>query len=427
MGTRLALRKRPGSAIMSSIFMGLIGTTRAGIYAGWIGFENLGDEAMYGICRQRFPSVSWSTSYQLSYRPDGAQWLRRGATDARQLVRAFATELRHLPRLRKLAAQGTHGLVKLLGGEVGILGGGTLINRAPWNLATYLDLRKRTRSLVPIFGPGVASPEFWSTHPEWKDTRKEWVSALAELPIAGVRGPNSLAFLREAGAENVVVSGDPAIAFHARYRNPPPWVRPDRPLRVGINTGDCSGNLWGRPDNIQHALVALAGWLREQKHQVELLPVWSKDLDPCRQVARIAGLPESTVSAPLTTHDKFLEKVETFDLLVAVKLHAAVLASAANVPSIVLEYQPKCLDFAASIGWERFTIRTSQLTSDQLIERTALLVEQLAPARQELARSVGRLERQFDEYCRRIEPLILGKGAAGYQASPSTAAAGWGT
>jgi len=102
--------------------------TRAGIYAGWIGFENLGDEAMYAICRERFPSVTWSTSYQLSYRPDGAQWLRRGAADARHLLRELAAEVRHHPRLRKLAARGTHSLVKLLGGEVGLFGGGTLIN-----------------------------------------------------------------------------------------------------------------------------------------------------------------------------------------------------------------------------------------------------------------------------------------------------------
>jgi hypothetical protein len=411
--------------------MGIIEAARAGIYAGWIGFENLGDEAMYEICRERFSSVSWATSYQLSYRPDGVQWLRRGATDARHLLREFADEVRHQPRLRKLAAQSAHVFVKLLGGEVGLFGGGTLINRDPWNLATYRELRKRTRSLVPIFGSGVASPEFWSSRPEWKDTRKEWVSTLAELPIVGVRGPNSLGFLSEAGAKNVVVSGDPAIAYHSRYRNPTVWVRPDRPLRVAINTGDCSGNLWGRPDDIQQSVVALAQWLREEKHHVELLPVWTKDLDPCQQVARLAGLPESTVSAPLTTHDKFLKKVETFDLLVAVKLHAAILASAANVPCVILEYQPKCLDFAASIGWERFTIRTSQLTPANLIDKVALLVDQLASARQELSRNVGRLERQFYDYCQRIEPLILGTGdlgtgASGYQESSSRTAAGCG-
>jgi polysaccharide pyruvyl transferase WcaK-like protein len=203
-------------------------------------------------------------------------------------------------------------------------------------------------------------------------------------------------------------------------------VRPDRPLRVAINTGDCSGNLWGRPDDIQQALVALVQWLQEEKHHVELLPVWSKDSDSCREVARIAGLQESAISSPLTTHSQFLKKVESFDLLVAVKLHAAILASAANVPCVVLEYQPKCLDFAASIGWERFTIRTSQLTPAKLIDKVALLVDQLAPARHELSRNVDRLERQFYDYCRRIEPLILGTSASGYQESSSRTAAGCG-
>src|SRR5712672_1921594 len=100
--------------IMSTDFMGLIATNRADIYAGWIGFGNLGDEAMYEICRERFPSVSWSTFNQLSYRPDGVQWLRRGATDTRNLFRGFADEVWRQPRLRKLAAQGAHGFVKLL-------------------------------------------------------------------------------------------------------------------------------------------------------------------------------------------------------------------------------------------------------------------------------------------------------------------------
>jgi hypothetical protein len=403
--------------------MGLIGTKRAGIYAGWIGFENLGDEAMYEICRERFPFVSWSTASHISYRPDPARWLRRGATDVSRLFRDFAHEVRHQPRLRKLAAQGTHSLFRMVRGQVGVLGGGTLINRDPWNLSTYLDLRRQTRSLVPVFGSGVASPEFWSTRPGWKDTRKEWVAALAELPVVGVRGPRSLQFLNEAGARNVVVSGDPAIALHSRYRNPPVWTRPDRPLRIAINTGDCSGNLWGRPDDIEHALVALAQWLRAEKHQVEFLPVWSKDLDSCRRVARLASLPESTVSIPLISREAFLQKVETFDLVVAVKLHAAVLASAANIPCVVLEYQPKCLDFAMSIGWERFAIRTSQLSSGGLIERVALLIGQLGPARQELTRNVARLEQQFEEYCRQIEPLILGKRAGPYVPSRSKTAA----
>src|SRR5882724_2187857 len=103
--------------------------TRAGIYAGWVGFENLGDEAMFDICRDRFPSVRWTSSYRLAYRPNGSRFLGRGTGDASHFLRVLASEIRHQPRLRKLAAQGVHRVTKLLGGEVGILGGGTLINR----------------------------------------------------------------------------------------------------------------------------------------------------------------------------------------------------------------------------------------------------------------------------------------------------------
>ncbi len=384
--------------------------TRAGIYAGWVGFENLGDEAMYEACRKRFPSVCWSSSYQLSYGPNGRQLLGRMARNAPQVFEAFLEELRDPVRLRKLAARGKHDLAKLLGGEVGLFGGGTLINRDPWNLATYLELRKRTGSMVPVFGTGVASPEFWGSRPGWKDTRKEWVVALEELPVTGVRGPYSLEFLKEAGAKNVVVSGDPAVAYHARYRNQPAWERRDRRLRVAINTGDCSGNLWGSAGDIQESLVGLALWLQQENHYVELLPVWQKDLEASQQVARLAGMPQSRVSEPLTAHDRYLKKVETFDLAVAVKLHAAILASVANVPCVVLEYQPKCRDFAASIGWERFSIRTNQLSPSRLIERVAMLIDELPSARKELALSVGQLARQFDEYCDRIEPMIFGDG-----------------
>ena len=53
--------------------------------------------------------------------------------------------------------------------------------------------------------------------------------------------------------------------------------------------------------------------------------------------------------------------------MVNLKLHAGFLAAAANVPLVSLEYQPKCRDFAASIGWEEFVIRTDRLQTGRLL------------------------------------------------------------
>jgi polysaccharide pyruvyl transferase WcaK-like protein len=66
-----------------------------------------------------------------------------------------------------------------------------------------------------------------------------------------------------------------------------------------------------------------------------------------------------------------------------------VLASTANVPCIVLEYQPKCRDFAASIDWEHYTIRTNALTADKLIDKVGVLVDELPFAKRRLFQNVS--------------------------------------
>ena len=384
---------------------------RAGIYMGWIGFENLGDEAMYALCSERFASIRWSSFQQLGYQPNVGQLISRGTHSSRHVFRILREELLQQRRIRDLTARGIHKLVARTRGEVGLLGGGTLINRAAYNLDSYIDVRNRTKSLVPTFGTGVASPDFWSGKPGWKDRRKDWVAALAELPVVGVRGPRSMGLLNEVGARNIVVCGDPAIAYYSEGSVETAANDVDRPLRVAINTGDCSGNLWGRADDIEESLVGLAKWLKESKHQIELIPVWTKDVGCCVDIARRCDLPSATVSPALTSHTSFLRTVINFDIVIALKLHAAILSAAANVPCILLEYQPKCRDFAASLEWEQFTIRTDALNAAKLIELVSSLIAQLPWARKKLRMNVSNLSRRFREYCQTIEPILMGRAS----------------
>jgi polysaccharide pyruvyl transferase WcaK-like protein len=102
--------------------------------------------------------------------------------------------------------------------------------------------------------------------------------------------------------------------------------------------------------------------------------------------------------------------MENLDLMVSMKLHAGILAAAANVPFVSLEYRPKCRDFGASLGWEEFLIRTDQLQQDSLIERVLVLMGQLEAKKRELCQKMCRLMNTFDDYCCKIEPLLLGSG-----------------
>lgn len=91
--------------------------------------------------------------------------------------------------------------------------------------------------------------------------------------------------------------------------------------------------------------------------------------------------------------------------MVCLKLHAGVLAAAANVPFVSLEYQPKCRDFAASIGWDEFVVRTDQIRPDRLIDLVSALLTQLHEKRAALCGEMCAMMKHFERYCDQIEPL----------------------
>jgi len=381
---------------------------RTGVYIGWVGFLNLGDEAMYEVCCERFPSIHWALFETIAYSLKPGQFLRRGSRDFRHIFRHVTDELTTNRRLRSVVTKAVHSVARWSGGEVGLCGGGTFINRNADALNAYNLVRKRTGRLVPNFGNGVAHPEFWKGREAgWIDRRKDWVTTLEELPIVGVRGPISKALLDDAGARNVVVCGDPAVALHAPYAAKMLSERHPSPLRVGINAGDCVERLWGRAEDVQAALADLALWLTQSGHAVEIIPVWPKDVEACVDVARRAQLDQSVVSPVCWSREAFMTRVEQLDLMVSLKLHAGILAAAANVPFVSLEYQPKCRDFAASLGWEEFVIRTDELQPHRLIDRVSFLIERLERQRRYLCQQMCVLMHTFENYCRDVEPLLL--------------------
>jgi polysaccharide pyruvyl transferase WcaK-like protein len=165
--------------------------------------------------------------------------------------------------------------------------------------------------------------------------------------------------------------------------------------------------------DVQDSLIGLARSLKMAGHQIQVIPVWPEDISPCVDLAKKAGLERCAVSPALTSHTRFLKAIEHVDIVVALKLHAGILSAAANVPFVLLAYQPKALDFAASLKWEQFTIRTDELTSSKLIEIVSLLIDELPTKKRELCTGMCRLVHLFEEYCRKIEPMLLGKSPMG--------------
>ena len=379
---------------------------RAGLYIGWVGQANLGDEAMWEVCRRSFPTLHWALWDQVAYQYSARRYLGHARQDKAYIAKAILEELRTGHKSRMLVRKLLHRWASRRGGEVALLGGGTLINREDTWLNAYKTTRQRSGKPVFVFGTGVAHPDLWTREPGWVDRRREWVSLLAELPVVGVRGPTSKALLEEAGATNVVISGDPAVALHRPLSAGNESEPPRRHLRIGINCGS-SGRMWGAGAAVNEILAEAGRELIRSGHHLDLFSVRPDETHFCHQIAQQIGTEFPTTVRELSSLSRFMGVIREYDLVIAFKLHAGVLAAAANVPVIILEYQPKCRDFALSIGWDRFTIRTSQLTRQKLLDMVYEMASGLASIREELCKAMCELSGKFAAYCDAIEGHLL--------------------
>ncbi len=281
---------------------------RPGIrYVGWVGKDNLGDEAM----------------------------------------------------LEAVAGLMDWGEVSVRGeaGDLLLLGGGTLINRNLY--LEWLTERDSPRIERAVFGTGVASPEFWDVT---EDTDR-WLEWLDTCCYVGVRGPRSAQTLVDWGYRgHIEVCGDPALAL-----TPP--VSPIVDGSVIVAPAWTNGELWGGSDMAVYQVLAdLVADLIAEGRPVTLMSSHPTDDRPILLIRdRLGPGPPVGYLAGYEDTGRTLEAIASSSVVVGERLHACVLAAAAGRPFVAVEYRPKLRDFASSIGMEEFVIRTDRLTTEALV------------------------------------------------------------
>jgi polysaccharide pyruvyl transferase WcaK-like protein len=159
---------------------------------------------------------------------------------------------------------------------------------------------------------------------------------------------------------------------------------------VGVTLG-FGDDLWGHDHGRVEAGVAAAlRALVDEGWRVRLLCMNDEDREGHAAVARALDPIGDAVSVEVADSPaRYLQAVAECTVVVAERLHAMVLAAAAGTPFVALEYQPKCTDFVASVGWERWALRTDEVDAAVV----CALVDDLAraSARTRLAGSVDLL------------------------------------
>lgn len=294
-------------------------------YLGWHGLNNLGDDAIYDAVRSQLP---------------GAAFL-------------------DLPRLPKEAIHAlATGLNRSLRRSTQVVGGGTLIGRRHWRLLINRGLALTSNNGSYAIGVGVEDRMFIGRKSgSDKNELKRWAPILSEFRIVSVRGPRSAELLSDIGLD-VEVAGDPALVL------PRPDVVPEDGL-IGLNLG-FGDDLWGH-DPARLAVEISLAVKHLSTHGYRFIGILMNPED--RRWTELAL--KDVVADIVFPADAGAAAREFGRCSVAIvsRLHAGILASLSDTPVVSLEYQPKCRDFALSIGGENLLIRTDRLRSTDVVDR----------------------------------------------------------
>lgn len=304
MRPRLAHRFRTFEQTACAAAARAVGRGGAG-YVGCHGMGNLGDDAMWAVA-QRLLGAGAHT-----FHPPGLEG-----------------------RLARLGLSGRRWSRRVW------LGGGTLINER------FLPaVRGAAERGLPVatFGCGVGGSGLEQDGFDLSG----WAELLNDADGVGVRGPRSAAALRAIGVERAEVVGDPALCLAAGR----PVAMDDRPRFAWNVAGTATGDR-ALADAEADRSQAVAAMLIEAGWEPVLLAMTPEDAPMLAERARALGV-SASVHRP-RDFAAFAALVGPCTATVAVRLHASVLSTAAGVPSVLVAYADKCVDFLESVGLERF-------------------------------------------------------------------------
>ncbi len=294
-------------------------------YIGWVGHNNLGDEAMIYSFKKLFSNYK---------------------------IFPYST-IKNFPRLEdKLRPRKLQAVA---------LGGGTLIN-SPGSFDTFNKaFDNYPDSIKFALGSGVKNPLFWNNVEGWQNNIANWIKLLEQCEYVSVRGPLSKKILADGGFERVEIIGDLALSLSGDR-----IIRKQKKKLLAINFGSGSGRIWGNEENLFDQIVELINQLIKEEWNITLFPVWEKDLKVITQVAQRINKPIKIFNG-YKSISKTLKFLSGCDVLIGMKLHAVILAHCAYTPAIMLEYRPKCLDYMLSMDMEEFNIKTNHVEMNNVL------------------------------------------------------------
>lgn len=319
------------------------------LYIGWIGFNNLGDELLWHIFRDKCKEHLGEDQIEIIPSVPG--------TDMKNFEKYDAV----------------------------ILGGGSLL------LPGYLQILQNALHQgkpVMIWGSGLdwieknnldllINDQLLSMEQNFKQKDIEVLDEVIEKALfVGIRGPLTKKaieiMLGSEKTKKVEIIGDPGLLL----KEPDPKKLSSKEKLIGINWGTTFNRLYGGNESlVEKQLVEAAKKLIESGYKLMIYSVWGDDRPHCERLYEKINHPESVIlDKNLYTEQQLIEKLSKCTATINFKLHANYLSFAANVPAIALGYRFKIFDNAASLGLEQLVVSTdSQQLTKEILDRIEII------------------------------------------------------
>lgn len=355
---------------------------------GFYGAHNVGDDAIL--------DATLDTIRRLGREPHVAAW-NPGVVARTRAVRAVNARASTLQFSRSL-----------LDTEAFLLGGGGLIKDYGSSSASVSQWM-RGLSLAADLGIPTMT---WSVGVEalrFPDSVRRVRETLERVTLVTVRDEESAERLRDIGLRReIAVTADPVPAYVAARRSPRP--RNERPLiAVALRHWFVASNDLVDEAAFDRFLDALADALGTLAHrlgaEIAFVPFRTSAGDDDRRVGervteRVRAhypdtRPPLAFDDPDPSVEATLDRLNRADVVISMRLHAAVIAATLGVPTIALSYAPKVGSFMKQIGMTDYCHAIGDITSGWVQERVCQALDLRAELRDRLLVATNSLAEKY--------------------------------
>jgi len=259
-----------------------------------------------------------------------------------------------------------------------VFGGGTLINYHRLPL-----LEQLAKQNLPLYMLGTGAGPCGSAEPDDVALR-QWGRYSSHFRQVGVRGEDSKKRLEAIGFKDVSVVGDLALGLTADKIAPSPAKNKIGLVLAMPERGIYGEGMYSGYPQIESALASLFS------NGYEIVPclLEPKDLNVYRELQkRLNGkLPDAAYTENV---EAILTRMRECSAILSIRLHGAVLGCTQGVPTILLSYGPKCVEFHGSMGREEYTASLMNASAKWILQRVESCINLTAEQRRGIRSRAG--------------------------------------